>query len=369
MDMAALAVSMVWASRLPIARPHHSPIFREERFVAEPIGSGTETDRGAFTLVELLVVIAIIGILIGMLLPAVNSAREAGRRTQCQNNLKQLGLACLSYENARGGLPPASVFPGYVPNKATQSDSDRIGWVWLILPHLEYSGLANQYTFNKVWFDPSLQGAVTTRIPTLECPSAPTGNKIFSGSDTDPVSNASVSFQAAATDYFAPVSVSTNATQVGWTPNNNETYTSVNGQMYDYLGALQDDQLTNLAKITDGLSHTMLLGEMAGRPTPYATGDVVNTSVALKTYGFGAWAHNNKFTVKSYTYDGETSPGPCPLDCSNQMSIFGFHPAGANSVFADGSVHFLSVNIDLFVMFDLVARADGDTIAGNALDQ
>jgi prepilin-type N-terminal cleavage/methylation domain-containing protein len=341
----------------------------EDCFVVagKTVGS-RENDRRAFTLVELLVVIAIIGILIGLLLPAINSAREAGRRTQCQNNLRQLGLACLNYENARGGLPPASVFPGDVPNKATQGDSDRIGWVWLILPYMEYSGLANQYKFDKVWFDPSLQPLVMTRLPMMECPSTPVTNRIFSGSSTDPVLNASVPFQAAEADYFAPVSVNSNSTQVGWTPHNDEKYTSVNGQAYDYQGALQDDQLSPLAKVTDGTSHTMLLGEMAGRPTPYITAGVLNPSVAVKTYGFGAWGHNNKFTVKSYTYDGETSPGPCPLNCSNQMGIFSFHARGANSVFVDGSVHFLPDTIDLFVLFDLVARADGDTLPGNALD-
>ncbi|MGO9114153.1 MAG: DUF1559 domain-containing protein [Thermoguttaceae bacterium] len=324
--------------------------------------------RKAFTLVELLVVIAIVGTLIGLLLPAVNSAREAGRRVQCQNNLKQLGLACLSYEGAQGGLPPASVFPPYLTNQASLSDSDRIGWVWLILPFLEHSNLANQYHFDRVWFDPALQPVVTTRLSVMECPSDPIAGKVFNGSDTDPTSNSSVTFQAAACDYFATVSVSSNASQLGWTPLQNEQYTSVNGQVYDYLGALQDDQPTKMSKITDGTSHTIMLSEMSGRPQAYMTGSMLNPSVATKTYGFGAWAHNNKFTVRTYTYDGQTSPGPCPLNCSNQFSIYGFHPLGANAVFADGSVQFIPESVDLFVLFDLVARADGDILPGNALD-
>lgn len=321
-----------------------------------------------FTLVEILVVIAIIGALTGLLMPAVNSAREAGRRVQCQNNLKQLGMACLSFENSNGSLPPASVFPGYLPNKAALSDSDRIGWVWLVLPFMEYSSLAKQYHFDKLWFDPSLQPLVTTRMSVMQCPSDPLAGNVFNGSGTDPTSNSTVNFQAAACDYFATVSVNTNATQLGWTPLHDEQYTSVNGAVYDYEGALQDDLPTNMSKITDGTSQTMLFAEMSGRPQPYMTGSMLNPKVAVKTYGFGAWAHNNKYTVKTYTYDGQTSPGPCPLNCSNQMGIYSFHSAGANAVFVDGSVHLLPAAIDLFILFDLVARADGNYLPGNALD-
>ena len=98
------------------------------------------------------------------------------------------------------------------------------------------------------------------------------------------------------------------------------------------------------------------------------TGGVLNPNVAEKTYGFGAWAHNNKFTVRTYTYDGQTSPGPGPLNCSNQFGIYSFHPSGANAVFVDDSVHFIPQTIDLFVLFNLVARADGDVVPGNALE-
>lgn len=112
----------------------------------------------------------------------------------------------------------------------------------------------------------------------------------------------------------------------------------------------------------------MMFSEMSGRPSAYMTGGMPNPSVAMKTYGFGAWAHNNKHTVKTYTYDGQTSPGPCPLNCSNQMGIYSFHSAGANAVFVDGSVHLIPATVDLFVLFGLVARADGDTLVGNNLD-
>ena len=242
--------------------------------------------RKAFTLVELLVVITIIAMLVALLLPGLQTSREAARNVSCQNSLKQLGLACLNYERTHGGLPPASVFPAYLTNPASLSDSDRIGWVWLILPFLEQTNLADQYHFDKVWFDPSLQPLVTTRLSVMECPTDPHAGITISGSDTDPKSSSSVSFQAAAADYFAPVSVNSNVSQLGWTPNNNETYTSVNGQAYSYLWRLQDDKISTMSAVTDGASNTIMLSEMSGRPQAYITGNAMNPDVAEKTYGF-----------------------------------------------------------------------------------
>ena len=161
-----------------------------------------QNHRKAFTLVELLVVITIIAVLAALLLPGIQNAREAARNAQCQNNLKQLGLACLNYERSRGGLPPASVFPKYLTNLASLSDSDRIGWVWLVLPYLEQSNLADQYHFDTVWFAPSLQPLVTTRLSVMECPSDPIVGNIINGSDSDPTSSSTVNFQAAASRLF-----------------------------------------------------------------------------------------------------------------------------------------------------------------------
>jgi prepilin-type processing-associated H-X9-DG protein len=200
----------------------------------------------------------------------------------------------------------------------------------------------------------------------MECPSDPIAGNTISGSNTDPVSGNTVNFKAAAGDYFAPVSINSNVSTLGWKPRQTETYTSANNSAYSYLGVLQDDQPTKMSEIRDGASNTIMLSEMGGRPKAYMTGGVLNTNVATKTYGYGAWAHNNKHTVGAYAFDGLTSPGPCPLNCSNQFAIYSFHPAGANAVFADGSVHFLAQTIDLFTFFNLIARADGDIIAGGS---
>src|SRR5262249_40490032 len=121
--------------------------------------------RGAFTLVELLVVIAIIGILIALLLPGVQAAREASRRTQCRNNLKQLGIACHSYSNARKVLPP-----GYTAAAGTTADATTPGWGWAayLLPNLDETPLYLQIDFAQPLEN---QAAIQVRIPVLLCPS------------------------------------------------------------------------------------------------------------------------------------------------------------------------------------------------------
>src|SRR5687767_1356810 len=122
--------------------------------------------RRAFTLVELLVVIAIIGLLIALLLPAVQAARESARRSQCVNNLKQIGLAVHNYATTRGALPPSG--------NANPSDvGSRRGWVYLILPDLEQEALGSAYRDNIDWFDPINEPVYQTQVKAMQCPSAP----------------------------------------------------------------------------------------------------------------------------------------------------------------------------------------------------
>ena len=158
--------------------------------------------RAAFTLIELLVVIAILAVLIGLLLPAVQKVRESAAPAKCQNNLKQLALACHAYENANNGLP------------LLYSSSNQLGWLTQLLPYFEQDNLQKQYNFSQPWFDASNASTIAHRIPILECPSSPVvrvctvTNPSFAGQSANPMTT----FTAATTDYFAISAASSSTT-------------------------------------------------------------------------------------------------------------------------------------------------------------
>lgn len=284
-----------------------------------------------FTLVELLVVIAIIGILVALLLPAVQAARESARRSSCVNNLKQLGIACQNYQTVFGGLPPASVY------SHTMTDSGRHGWVSLALPYVEQESLHSLYNFNFAWYEPANRGAVATELAMLECPSTAAPRIIN-------VSPLGVSFNAAAADYFAIQGLNSNLAP-GYLP-----------ASFNFAGAMQDDRVRRFAEILDGASNTLMISEMAARPV-YWHNEKADLTFPPLTYGYGAWAHNNKHWIRTYTDDGLLSPGGCSLNCANRWAIYSFHPVGANGLFADGSVRFLSKSISLEAFFGIVTLA------------
>jgi prepilin-type N-terminal cleavage/methylation domain-containing protein/prepilin-type processing-associated H-X9-DG protein len=326
-----------------------------------------QSERRGFTLVELLVVITIIGILIALLLPAVQAAREAARQLQCGNNIKQIALGCLNYENQNRSLP------------LLYSGSYQLGWMTQILPFIEQQNIYDQYNIKFAWYDARNARIAATRVPSLECSSDPVAH-VYTGFNAGftvrvEAPNPQTTFTVASTDYFLVSGVSSYTDYATCYPSAS-TATDISG----VFGAQSTGSASRkLAEVTDGLSNTVMIAEMAGRPWLYlAAGqsvDVTNASTRpayvtasmvdtthnyALNYGWGAWAHNNNFNVGSWSKDGTAKIGPGAVNRSNYRGVFSFHPNGANTAFADGSVHVLGRDISPTVFFSFITARAGE---------
>ena len=273
--------------------------------------------RSAFTLVELLVVIAIIGILIALLLPAVQAARESARRAQCSNNLKQLGLALINYHDTLGVFPPGTLHGG-------------TGWSWSarVLPFMEVGNVHKQIDFgvdyNRV--HPVNNLAMKTFVPTYLCPSAPTPHLLqcCSGIPGDE--------DSAETNYSA-IATHRNGDEVFY------------ARDYNGTGIMYLDSKTELRHVTDGTSNTFLVGECdLDQFDPY------NPS---QQYWGKLWASENRITT-AYGINSDLGHVHAP--------VLSRHPGGAQFLFADGHVEFITESIDQDILVALTTRAGGEVI-------
>jgi prepilin-type N-terminal cleavage/methylation domain-containing protein/prepilin-type processing-associated H-X9-DG protein len=299
--------------------------------------------RKGFTLVELLVVIAIVGVLIGLLLPAVQKVREAANRIRCANNLRQIGMAALNYESAYQGLP-----------YRCQTSAPFRGWGVYLLPFIEQDGLARVYRMDLNFYDPGNQTAIQSPIKIYTCPSAP-GDRTVSIWDH---SNTPTGTVGAAGDYFAP-----NSVDAFWWPAAQYAFAS------DELAcaAMTDDGSRPLRDITDGTSNTFLISELGGRPDLWIMGVKQPTNTALPwSHWWGPWASYISCVYKTWSDDGQTPGGFCTINCNNSWGIYAFHSGGANAVFVDGSVHFLAADLNRDVFAALVTRAGGEILDPNS---
>ena len=304
-----------------------------------------ERPRQAFTLIELLVVIAIIAVLIGLLLPAVQNAREAARRIQCVNNLKQIGLACHRHHDTYGVFPPGRVdAPFTVPQG--QIIEGGHGFFPFLLPYLEQEALARLYRWDKGAQRPENQPVATTQLKVFQCPSAEPSRWVTAVEDPR---NYSYGGKGACGDYGGVKEIDTRLVDMGLVD-----------RAADYRGVLTQNYLTRLADITDGSSQTILVTEDAGRPTLWRAGRPVPGTYAVSA----AWVGGTMTFGQGSSYDGATKPGPCAINCTNDREVYSFHPAGANAVFADGSVHFLKAGMDIRIFARLVTRAGGEVVSG-----
>jgi prepilin-type N-terminal cleavage/methylation domain-containing protein/prepilin-type processing-associated H-X9-DG protein len=312
-------------------------------------GPSPNNKRRGFTLIELLVVVAIIAVLLGLLLPAVQKVREAAARAKCLNNLKQLGVALHGFHDAHGKFPPGQV-KGALPEWGIPVAGLNHGWAPFILPWIEEQNLYSTYQWNLFSADQANQPLMSRPLKLFQCPSAPEQNRYYTA---PPFSPAPDGKKAACGDYAPTLGVNPVLATMG-----------LIGPAADYPGVLVPEQWTCLSQITDGTSNTIMITEDAGRPALWQAGrHIAGSEQAVKG---GAWAGpNNGFIVDGSTPDGTSSPGPCPMNCTNDGEIYSFHRAGANAVFADGSVHFLHASMSIRILAALVTRAGGEIVSAD----
>jgi prepilin-type N-terminal cleavage/methylation domain-containing protein/prepilin-type processing-associated H-X9-DG protein len=364
-----------------------------------------------FTLIELLVVIAIIAVLIALLLPAVQAAREAARRTQCVNNLKQIGLAFANYESANSIFPlGAMTAVDSIQNSGwgPQTQNNGVSWVALTLPYLEQNNIYSSINFQVHILDglaqPDFATAWYTKISVLQCPSDGDQNGFRADGNSGggglgqyavtsaplnpngggrmvPVSNYLVSFG----DNYCIGALTMGATfptetpytlwpnppglaRIGW-PGYQGTYADINANLppTGTPGSLRGmfdvatNQSVTIASITDGTSNTIAAGESL--PAQRADNNV---------WQFSANANGTTVPINY----------PTPLNCdtaggfgtSNWASRCSYantgfkckHPGGANFLFADGSVHFLKQTISMQTYCALGSRNAGEVVSSDS---
>jgi prepilin-type N-terminal cleavage/methylation domain-containing protein len=279
--------------------------------------------RPAFTLVELLVVIAIIGVLVALLLPAVQQAREAARRMQCSNNIKQITLAVHSYHDSHKFLPPGST-------DATLAGSTGFA---AILPYLEQTTVYTLYDFSKGNSDPVNLQAVSQRVKTYVCPSCFFARKVpIAGCDANDRAPGTYAFSTNTGD---PYSVSNGAIVNAFTP------------------------LTRLASITDGTSNTFLAGEAhwGFRDYTFTSGPCAGQVRG----GFSYWSSPYPLATV-FTTRGPFNPQSMNGDALRLANFRSSHPTGVNMANVDGSVRFVVENIDHAVLDAAATRDGGESV-------
>ena len=305
--------------------------------------------RRAFTLTELLGSMAIIGALVGLLLPAVQQAREASRRSACQNNLRQIGLGLHAFESSRGVFPAS----GWTVASPTNPAGKFIGWRAMILPHLEQTALAQAYDLNENWWEGSNLGLGGQRLKIFLCPSVAERAVVTSAVAKLPRPAMIFPQPLGAADYEALMGVQSVVNPILYaSPLANRS-------------VLYRNSATRVAEISDGTAQTVVVVECAARPLVFR-GRARRPDLA-NDQGQGWIDSESAFSLDGATSDGALQgQGPLittrAINATNENEPYSFHSGGASCLFADGHVAFISESIALDVLAALATRAGGETI-------
>jgi prepilin-type N-terminal cleavage/methylation domain-containing protein len=325
-------------------------------------------DRRGFTLVELLVVIAIIGMLVALLLPAVQSAREASRRSKCQNNLKQLGLALHNFENSYGRFPPGGKSYGWCthtpPDYNRDAQAYNLNGLLLLLPYVEQQGVYQKYNANAASQSYMINGAppagdpiasgnaeiAAMRLGIFRCPSDNYDPLLPAGAVHYTI-DTRTSLQGVKTNYDFSVEY--------WEFRCNAWLRTPHGQRRMF----GENSNTRIADVTDGLSNTIAMGETtlqcANGTTPAWAyrGWVqvgVDPSPSFHGGGINVWMSN---------WTNPPDPARAQAPKVGKVGSWSWpgslHPSGCHFLLGDGAVHFMSQNAPRTTMNQLAAMGDG----------
>ncbi len=327
-----------------------------------------------FTLIELLVVIAIIAVLIALLLPAVQQAREAARRTQCRNNLKQLGLALHNYHDAANAFPPGNVIPDPGTNIRGAS------WITRLLPMIDQAAAYNQMVFTGTdWTmqngNPNKNWAITStlRVAALNCPSSvlpQTRTQTSSAGTTALGAPASLTYQVGnyvgiAGSYDDPVNgANCCPTPSTWTGYYRSNY---NGMIVASNGTYGAARPAKMSDVTDGSSNTIIVGEQSAADPSCSRSD---KDCRAGNHDGGAWSGGAggdtdwwlNMTIIRAPINSTQGVNGDEQPYYRHTRITSLHTGGAHLLFADGAVRFLSNNMDYLTLERIASRNDGAVV-------
>ena len=346
-------------SRLPLVSAAENGLFFEECPMNQSVSKRTHP---GFTLVELLVVIAIIGVLVSLLLPAVQAAREAARRTQCRNNLRQLSLACQNFADAKGRLPSAS---DRLDRSATATNA-HWGFLVSLLPFVEQAPMHDSFDTQLNWEKQSQKTLDTlwgTEMSAFKCPTYSPTQQI---NQNNPGSN-KYEDSLLATHYIGVMGANVKYSKEFFKQrscgikSSGGVYTMEawedkpgcldhGGGLVANNGAIIRKDDIDFRRVTDGTSNTFIIGEASfGDPE-------LQETRSWWVGGAGAWMYTSRnisFPINS---------APLPGRIRNDIGFGSEHPGGCHFAMVDGSVQFFSENMDSGVLFALASRQGGELL-------